>query len=401
MAGSRDRGAVALGSATSEAIAQGADGDGIVVVDDPAIHDAFISYSHASDGVLAAQLQRGLERFAKPAWKPRAMRVFRDRTDLHANPHVWATLVEQLERSKHLVVLLSPDAAASPWVNQEVKFWLERGRADRLLLVLTEGTLDWDDVTGRFRPEMSTALPAALSDACESEPLWVDMRWTDDQSHLDLRNTRFRDDIATLAAAIWNRPKRELEDIEAREVAKLRRLRRLAVGIIAALLLAVAAAGAFAVVQYVALERANGDLETVRAEVASTGRELEQRQTELRAAQDEVATKQAEVRAAQAAVELARGELTSAQQRLGSTEAELEDRRQDVEARQRDLVAKQGELDELQQQLSVKQAELTAKQAELTAKQAELTAKQAELTSRRPISTSRRPLSTAPVQSLP
>jgi hypothetical protein len=41
-------------------------------------YDAFISYSHALDGALAPALQTGLERFAKPWYRPRALRVFRD-----------------------------------------------------------------------------------------------------------------------------------------------------------------------------------------------------------------------------------------------------------------------------------------------------------------------------------
>ena len=40
-------------------------------------YDAFISYSHALDGALAPALQTGLERFAKPWYRPRALRVFR------------------------------------------------------------------------------------------------------------------------------------------------------------------------------------------------------------------------------------------------------------------------------------------------------------------------------------
>lgn len=40
--------------------------------------DVFISYSHAPDGALAPALQTGVERFAKPWYRSRALRVFRD-----------------------------------------------------------------------------------------------------------------------------------------------------------------------------------------------------------------------------------------------------------------------------------------------------------------------------------
>ncbi|MDQ3698882.1 MAG: hypothetical protein M3373_12810 [Gemmatimonadota bacterium] len=41
-------------------------------------YDAFISYSHALDGTLAPALQSALHRFAKPWYRLRARRVFRD-----------------------------------------------------------------------------------------------------------------------------------------------------------------------------------------------------------------------------------------------------------------------------------------------------------------------------------
>ena len=42
----------------------------------------FISYSHAADGRIAAALQNGLQRFAKPWYRTRALHIFRDDTSL-------------------------------------------------------------------------------------------------------------------------------------------------------------------------------------------------------------------------------------------------------------------------------------------------------------------------------
>ena len=52
-------------------------------------YDAFISYSHAADGALAPALQRGLHRLAKPWYALRALRVYRDETNLAADPGMW------------------------------------------------------------------------------------------------------------------------------------------------------------------------------------------------------------------------------------------------------------------------------------------------------------------------
>ena len=46
------------------------------------VYDGFISYSHAADELLAPRLQAGLQRFAKPWWKRRALRIFRDEASL-------------------------------------------------------------------------------------------------------------------------------------------------------------------------------------------------------------------------------------------------------------------------------------------------------------------------------
>ncbi len=46
--------------------------------------DGFISYSHAADGLLAPRLQAGLQRFAKPWWRRRALHLFRDEASLPA-----------------------------------------------------------------------------------------------------------------------------------------------------------------------------------------------------------------------------------------------------------------------------------------------------------------------------
>ena len=103
------------------------------------VYDGFISYSHAADDLLAPRLQTGLQRFAKPWWKRRALRIFRDESSLSANPHLWSSITYALDGSGWFVLLLSPDAAQSEWVNQEVEYWLEHKDPDRIIPVLTDG----------------------------------------------------------------------------------------------------------------------------------------------------------------------------------------------------------------------------------------------------------------------
>ncbi|HSM45730.1 MAG TPA: toll/interleukin-1 receptor domain-containing protein, partial [Acidimicrobiia bacterium] len=178
---------------------------------DTATFDAFISYSHAADGLLAPRLQSGLQRFAKPWWRRRALRVFRDESSLSANPQLWSSITEALDESSWFVLLLAPDAARSRWVNQEIEYWTDQRDPWRILPVVTDGEFGWDgDVTG-------DAAPDALRGVFSEEPRWVDLRFARDEEQLDLKNPRFSAAVADIASAIRGVPKDELESEEVKQ----------------------------------------------------------------------------------------------------------------------------------------------------------------------------------------
>ena len=202
-------------------------------------YDGFISYSHAADDLLAPRLQAGLQRFAKPWWKRRALRIFRDESSLTANPHLWASIAEAIDDSGWFVLLLSPDAADSEWVNREVEYWVENKDPNRIIPVLTDG--DFVYAGGHV---VSDAAPPALLSAFSDEPRWVDLRFARTEEQLDLNNASFRAVIADIASPIRGVPKDELESEEVRQ--HRRTIRTAWVGGIALLLLALLA-GATAV----------------------------------------------------------------------------------------------------------------------------------------------------------
>jgi TIR domain len=121
-------------------------------------YDVFISYSHALDGVVAQALQTGLEQFAKPWYRPRAMQVFRDNTSLSANPGLWSSIEKVLASSAWLMLIASPEAARSPWVDREIAWWIENKSPQRLLVVLTAGAFAWDGDAGHLNGA-TAALP--------------------------------------------------------------------------------------------------------------------------------------------------------------------------------------------------------------------------------------------------
>jgi hypothetical protein len=114
--------------------------------------DGFSSYSHAVDGELAPKLQRALSRFAKPWYRLRSLRIFRDEASLSAKPALWSTIQTALSDSRWFIILASPLASQSPWVSKEVEYWLEHKSVGHLLIALTDGEITWDDRAGRGEP---------------------------------------------------------------------------------------------------------------------------------------------------------------------------------------------------------------------------------------------------------
>src|SRR6478609_8139263 len=85
----------------------------------------------------------GLHRIGRRVGQLRALRVFRDSTDLTASPDLWGKVTEAMDRSRYLIVVLSPHAAASKWVNKEVSYWLHHRGPDHLLFVVAGGSVAW------------------------------------------------------------------------------------------------------------------------------------------------------------------------------------------------------------------------------------------------------------------
>lgn len=235
---------------------------------------AFISYSHAVDGELAPALQGGLHRFARPSFALRALRVFRDEASLAANPGLWSSIEQALEASQFFILLASPDAARSTWVQREVTYWLQHKSPATFLIVLTSGELVWDEVVGDFDWQRTTALPPAVCDAFREEPRYIDLRWARAEDDVSLHDPRFREAVADLAAPLHHRPK---DALLGEDVRQHRRTVRWVRGTIATLtvllILALSATGIAINRQQAAEERqrlATARLLLTRAELAVT-----------------------------------------------------------------------------------------------------------------------------------
>ena len=113
-------------------------------------YNAFISYSHTADPRLPPAVQSALQRFARPWYRLRALHVFRDKTSLAATPELWGAIERALQGSAYFVLLASPQAAESQWVRKEIQFWLANKSAKTILIVVTDGSIAWDDSRADF-----------------------------------------------------------------------------------------------------------------------------------------------------------------------------------------------------------------------------------------------------------
>ncbi|MCH9026673.1 MAG: TIR domain-containing protein [Proteobacteria bacterium] len=155
-------------------------------------YQAFISYCH-QDEKWGVWLHRALEGYRVPRYLvgkntahtliPRRLTpIFRDRDELPTATDLGKVVNEALQRSACLIVICSPHAARSRWVNQEILSFKRWGRSDRILCLIVEGEPNAAD-----KPELEAeeCFPealryvlgpdGALTDA-RTEPIAADVR---------------------------------------------------------------------------------------------------------------------------------------------------------------------------------------------------------------------------------
>ena len=208
--------------------------------------DAFISYARSDSERTAVAVQRGLQRFARPWNQRRAVRVFRDDAAMSTNPALWSAITDGLTAAGHLVVLLSPAARASEYVEKEVAWWVEHKGAGSILLVQDAGELAWDDAGNGFSAD--SAVPPCLRGAFAEEPRWLDLRWVHDSPD-PAADPRFAAAMADLSAPIRGIPRDELIGEDLTQHRRVRRLATSAVSLLALLLVVSIVATVLAVQQ--------------------------------------------------------------------------------------------------------------------------------------------------------
>ncbi len=150
-------------------------------------YKAYISYSHRNER-WASWLHRALESYRVPRKlvgaktstgevPSRIKPVFRDRDDLASAADLAVTVKQALSDSENMIVICSPDALASHWVNEEIREFASLGRQKQIFCIIVDGEPAGTET-------VSTCFPVALAEIGLHEPLAADARKWADGKHL-------------------------------------------------------------------------------------------------------------------------------------------------------------------------------------------------------------------------
>lgn len=148
---------------------------------------AFLSYSHR-DHKIARWLHHSLETYRIPKQlvgrmgrcepvPSRLFPVFRDREELPTSSDLGGNIREALRKSRYLIVVCSPAAAASRWVNEEILEFKRLGREACILCLIIAGEPNVGTANECFPPAIKNKLNASgeLTDELV-EPIAADLR---------------------------------------------------------------------------------------------------------------------------------------------------------------------------------------------------------------------------------
>lgn len=150
-------------------------------------YKAYISYSHKNER-WAKWLLRAIESYRVPrklvgmttragVVPARIRPVFRDRDEMSSAANLADTVNDALLNSENLLVICSPQAAGSHWVNEEIRAFAKMGKAAHIFCVIVDGEPDGTNAS-------HACFPPALAEVGLNEPLAADVRSWADGKHL-------------------------------------------------------------------------------------------------------------------------------------------------------------------------------------------------------------------------
>jgi hypothetical protein len=193
---------------------------------------AFISYAR-EDEPFAQQLEREIEK-SRTAKLERTRRVFRDRSDFTGSEYHRA-LESHLTGCENLIVVCSPAARQSKWVDEEIRLFARLHGPERIFPVLRAGVPDNE-------ADEQKAFPRALLEVRPGIPLASDFR-TPSEPNPSIRHGAYESEWYKLLGSITGLDPSELREREERR--EVRALRwRVTASVIALVVMAGVAMGA-------------------------------------------------------------------------------------------------------------------------------------------------------------
>src|SRR5689334_18744092 len=203
--------------------------------------DVFLSYSRKDEG-FGKRLEDALENYTLPkdvnsrAISRKRLNVFRDKKDFVPNDADYYKAIDgYLNKSQYLVVICSPNARASEYVDKEIRAFLRTNESTRIIPILLSGK---PNNLSQAKPE-EYAFPQALCDVA-TMPLAIEFTQFE-RAPGKLNKGVYHDSWYTLLARIFGTERAEIERLDAKRQARRR-------AIFAGVSLAVIAARAVALV---------------------------------------------------------------------------------------------------------------------------------------------------------
>ncbi len=204
-------------------------------------YKVFVSYSQR-DKSWGEWLEAKLEAYRIPKklhgrWTPFGLvpeqikPVFRDRTGLGAEHSLEKAIEARLDDSATLVVICSPNAAGSPYVDAEVRHFKASGKSDRVFAFIVDGE-PGDADRDPFVPALKSRVDARTGELTEEpdEPIAADAR-----EIADGRENAFLKLVAGLLGVDLTDLQEKTNEILEREAARARLVRNIvaALGVLA------------------------------------------------------------------------------------------------------------------------------------------------------------------------
>ena len=198
---------------------------------------AFISYRHLPRDQEAAKLvQKAIETFKLPRGinmpgrnDGRLGKCFRDEDELSAAHSLPDRILDALAKSSSLIVVCSPEARDSVWVNREIAAFIQMHGRERVFAVLAEGNTD-ESIPPSLRTQ--TMVPGS-EEATPANPLAADFR--------PQASAKRRDEALRIVAAVAGC---NYDDLRQRN--RTRTMKKTAIVAVAAIVVIAAIVAAFA-----------------------------------------------------------------------------------------------------------------------------------------------------------